>query len=414
MTVVVQSAFQITPTMFSGINGLVIDSAAVQAYAARVPADTSTIISSRGLEEGNLRVLRRTPPAAAYQFDIDGFATSLHAAMKNSVAGYAMQLRQHGTPICTLLWNWAKCPVDGGAGWSLDRRMHIASCSKLITAMAMTHLLNKKNISPDTKIAPYLPKYWSKGMDVGLVSFRDLMTHRSGFVTGQSDSSYDFMKSVVSAGSTDHGNYHYENMNFGLCRILIATMNGNISPSQTWPFPPPVNVVFNDAMWDFVTIAAYKTYVEDHLFTPAGVSGPALTHASSDALAYSFPASGPGWDSGDLTSLVGGVGWHMSVNELSRVMGAFRRGNAIMGSGQAQAMLDSGFGIDVILNTPLGTLYNKNGGWGSKTGPNEQSLAYFLPQDMELVVLTNSHVSKPPVFFRDFVTNIYLASIKPA
>jgi len=42
----------------------------------------------------------------------------------------------------------------------------------------------------------------------------------------------------------------------------------------------------------------------------------------------------------------------------------------------------------------------------------EQSLAYFLPQDMELVVLTNSPVSSPGKFFRDVVTNIYVANIK--
>ena len=41
--------------------------------------------------------------------------------------------------------------------------------------------------------------------------------------------------------------------------------------------------------------------------------------------------------------------------------------------------------------TPLGTLYNKNGRWTSD-GRVEQALAYFLPQGMELVVLTNSPV----------------------
>ena len=48
----------------------------------------------------------------------------------------------------------------------------------------------------------------------------------------------------------------------------------------------------------------------------------------------------------------------------------------------------------------------------SGTGSGK-SLAYFLPQDMELVVVANSPVGWPSQFFRDVVSNIYLANIKP-
>jgi hypothetical protein len=91
-------------------------------------------------------------------------------------------------------------------------------------------------------------------------------------------------------------------------------------------------------------------------------------------------------------------------------MGAFRRKGTIMTTSQAQTMLDDGFGIDVRMWTPLGTLYNKNGRWGGTH--QEQSLAYFLPQNMELVVLANSPIGAPAQFFRDVVTNIYVANIK--
>ena len=121
--------------------------------------------------------------------------------------------------------------------------------------------------------------------------------------------------------------------------------------------------------------------------------------------------NGAGWNSGDLSTVTGGAGWHMSVDELLDVMGTLRRKGTIMSTTQAQTMLDSGFGIDVIQSTPLGTLYNKNGAWGSG-GKEEQSLAYFLPQDMELVVLTNSPVGSPPRFFRKVVSDLYLANIK--
>jgi CubicO group peptidase (beta-lactamase class C family) len=277
--------------------------------------------------------------------------------------------------------------------------------------MAMTKLLNDKHLSYDTPIAPYLPAYWAKGSHINQITFRHLMTHTSGFNTGKSDSDFEFMKAHVAVGVGGVGAYHYQNMNFGLCRILISTINGNISPSAT--FTLPLIPTWNDLMWDAITIQAYVNYVQAHVFIPAGVSGPTLSHPSPDALAYTFPVSGNGWNSGDLSTMSGGAGWHMSVDDLLTVMGAFRRKGTIMSTTQAQTMLDDGFGVDVIMPTPLGTLYNKNGLWQDGGGHVEQSLAYFLPSHMEMVVLANSPIGAPAQFFRDVVTNIYVANIKP-
>src|SRR5262249_9469998 len=72
--------------------------------------------------------------------------------------------------------------------------------------------------------------------------------------------------------------------------------------------------------------------------------------------------------------------WHMSVDELLNVMGAFRRQGTILSPAQAQTMLDNGFGVDVANATPLGTRYNKNGLWQDGAGHTEQNLAYFRPR----------------------------------
>ena len=109
----------------------------------------------------------------------------------------------------------------------------------------------------------------------------------------------------------------------------------------------------------------------------------------------------------------GGAGWHMSPGDMLTVMGTFRRKGTIMSVAAAQTMLDNGFGVDVSMETPLGTLYNKNGLWGNAGNQIEQSLAYFLPRDMELVVLANSPLGSPAEFFRDTVTNIYVDNIRP-
>ena len=371
------------------------------------PPHTEGVVSSAGPEEYELQPHGAFQPATVH-LDVVGFGNALHSALKDSTVGYVMRLRENGATIYTLEWNWAKRPTDGGEGWTPSVRMHVASCSKLITAIAMTKLLNDKNISYDAPIISHLPNYWTKGPKVNQITFRQLMTHTSGLNYGvkSSASDYLFMKSQIAAGVPNIGKYWYQNMNFGLCRILISTINGNIATSAT----------LSDANWDFLTIQAYINYVTSHIFTPSGVSGPSPAHAAADALAYQFPVTGGGWNSGDLSTVLGGAGWHISPDELLNVMGTFRRKGTIMTTQQAQTMLDNGFGIDVIQNTPLGKYYNKNGAWANGNPPGEseeQSLAYFLPNEMELVVLTNSPVGSPEQFFRTVVTNIYLANIKP-
>jgi hypothetical protein len=388
-------------------SGFTFDQEAAHAHLMQ-PTHTRGVVSSRGLEEGMRFAPRAKPAGIALSFNTDGFVSALNAALAANTAGYVMQLRQHGQPIASAQVNWAKRPSDGSEHWAQSVRMHIASCSKLITAIAMTRTLAAHNLPPSTKIIDYLPAYWAKGPNIEKISFAELMTHKSGFRVTGSDMSYPTMKALIAGGVTaaNLGQYSYQNTNFGICRILLPVMNGTI-PADT-VFPPFIE----DQIWDYVTVTAYAAYVAQSVFQPAGVAGPALTHPDTDALAYAFPPGDP-WNSGDLTTESGGAGWHMSVDDLLDVMGCFRRQGAIMSSAAAQNMLDAGFGIDVIESTNLGTLYNKNGLWQSGAEQIEQSLAYILPRDMELVVLANSPIGSQGLFFRDVVTNIYLDNIAP-
>jgi hypothetical protein len=389
-------------------SGFVIDHAAALAHVME-PRHTEHVTSSRGLEEGTLRFTPRPKPAGvSFSFNTDGFVAALNAALASNTAGYVMQLRQHDKPIASAQVGWAQEPADGSESWAQNVRMHIASCSKLITSIAMTRTLAAHNLLASTPIIDYLPTYWAKGPNIEKITFAQLMTHRSGFRVNGSDTFYSIMKAQIAAGVSDAdlGVYSYQNMNFSLCRILMPVMNGVIAANTTFPS------FFEDLFWDFVTTNAYAAYVAQNLFQPAGVSGPTFTHPGPDALAYAFPA-GAGWNSGDLTGDSGGTSWHMSVNELLNVMGCFRREGSIMAPAAAQSMLDNGFGIDLIEATNLGTLYNKNGLWRSGATQTEQSLAYFLPRDMELVVFANSPIGTSDLFFRDVVTNIYLDNIVP-
>jgi hypothetical protein len=393
------------------IQGVKIDEAAIRAHVMR-PRNVAGIISDRGREDAPAIEHIRPRPDFIYELDVNGFIRALETALTNSTAGYSLRLRQNGSVIAAVDWNSAKEPQDGSESWTADIRMHVASCSKIVTAIAMTKLLNDKNMGYDTAIIDYLPAYWTKGPNVNKITFAELMTHTSGLAFGDtsSRSDFEFMKEQIAAGTTKIGQYSYQNMNFGLCRILISTINENIPVDWTFPFWFGIGPS-EDLLWDWITLSAYQAYINTKVFAPANVSGPTLTHESADALAYNFPVSGNGWNSGDLTTMAGGAGWHMSVDELLNVMGTFRRSGTIMSSADAQTLLNDSFGIDWTMTTPLGAYYAKNGMWSDGSGQKEQSVAFYLPLEMELVLLVNSPVTSADSFLYSVVSNAFTNNI---
>lgn len=346
-------------------------------------------------------------PKNGTSLNSSAFASQFHTAIKDQVTGYALQLRKNGAPNQTLIWNWAKTPANGNKGWTLDTRMHVASVSKLITGIAMYKLLDVKGISVDAKIINYLPAYWVKGPKINQISFRNLLTHTSGIEVPGSATNFATMKSEIAAGVSAVGGYQYENTNFGLCRILISVINGDIAQNANFG-------AANDVTWDLITINAYRNYVQAKVLTPAGVASAGFsTPASNNAFAYRFPHLNlGGWDSGNLSTVSGGAGWRLSVNEVLKVMDHFRRKNTIMTAAKAQFALDNGFGIDRIINTPAGKMYDKNGSWGDGAGNTEQCVATFLPGGYEIVVFVNSPIGVGAASLRNMVKDIYLSNLQ--
>ena len=69
-------------------------------------------------------------------------------------------------------------------------------------------------------------------------------------------------------GTTHLNEFWYQNTNFGLCRILISTLNGAVTTGSV--FSPFGFGDLNDRFWDIVSISAYRQYVNDNVFAPAG------------------------------------------------------------------------------------------------------------------------------------------------
>jgi hypothetical protein len=303
---------------------------------------------------------------ATPKLNVGAFGTTMHTILKENVTGYMLQVRHNGNLIYNLIWDFAQTPADQN-------------------------------------------KYWSKGNNINKITFRQLMTHTSGFDTDSSSSDYAFMKSKVAAGVASVGSYDYENMNFGLMRILIPIINGNVNKGTTF-----INdAALNNQVWDAVTLYHYKNYMQAKVFTPAGVQNAdfAPIAGGKNALAYKLNDNQKGWNSGNLASVAGGAGWRLSTKELLNVMDTVRRKNTIIPAAKAQYMLDNHFGIDQTSNTAAGKLYNKNGRWGTGDGKTEQCVAYFLPNGMEVAVFVNSPIGASNFSLRGLVKDAFVNSL---
>jgi CubicO group peptidase (beta-lactamase class C family) len=368
------------------------------------------VVSAVSRRAGRTRAARAQ--AVIPGLDVNGFFASMKSGLAG-VNGYSMELRRHGVAIGSYSSGDAiDGPAESSTGnpvssvpWTTTTPMQIASCSKLITAMALTKLLAQKGISPDTPISSYLPTYWGMpGSYVGQITFTNLMAHTSGLTDPPGAADYAAAKQAIQMGADPatigvpgllvEGTWAYRNVNFALCRILMATVSGTINVGFTDRgfVQPPTAVV--DEVWDAGTLRFYEQYVQQSVLGPAGVTA-TLTRPAGCALAYTLPpVTAPGWNSGDMTELAGPSGWHMSVDGMLTLMGAFRRQGTIMSPAAAQAMLDARFGIDwgdngIPQSCRAGVLYPKNGAQPSGS-QLEQTSVVFFPLDMEFAVWVNS------------------------
>ena len=228
------------------------------------------------------------PPPGAYELNAVAFMRALEAGLTGKAAGYAIGLNAGGVTIQQATGGWAQVPFDGtgpsGLPWTLDTRMFVASLNKILTAISMTKLLAEAGMSPDTPIIGYLPAYWVKGVNVDEITFANLLAHTSGLGDGSSRMDYSWMKAQIESGAPTLGASSYQNVNYGLCRVLLAAVRGNVPPGfLVWPSQQI------DLIWDSATINAYASYMAAEVFAPSGVHGPDFTFDPTYALGIRLP-----------------------------------------------------------------------------------------------------------------------------
>jgi len=276
-----------------------------------------------------------------------------------------------------------------------DLVTNIASVSKTMTATAILQLLAKKGLTIDTKISPYIYSDWTQGPNINQITFKDLLTHSSGF--GQlpqnacgNDTTYSALKTVVANGvsASNIGKPQYGNCNFALLRELMPALEGQ--SLSNYPDGP------QRAQQSSTT---YINYMNAHVFQPVGVplsqcKPPAGTN---DVLSYTNPAgSNSGTDWGDWSLQCGSGGWVLSANNIFNVINDIATGNTLLTGAERKQMLSNCLGWDCAVRSDCPNPYVcKNGDLNNGSGTAVWAYAGILKCNVPVVVVVNSPLPSP-------------------
>jgi CubicO group peptidase (beta-lactamase class C family) len=332
-----------------------------------------------------------------WRINFDTLNEGLRSMLDPLGVGYCYMIRRNGKLKYFGSSGWARLPDDGQIPWLFHIPMNIASVSKFITAIATIRLLRDLKLPVTTPIAAYLPQYWTFGAGIRAITFDNLLRQESGLggslnvggkvLSGPVD--FATAKDQVALGSsgTGPGKFDYKNINFTLLRIMFATLTGAVDPS--FDISKHLIVLPEDKFWDYASFTAYINHVNDVVFMAASIDPRGFDKPDNSALAYATPPVAPGWSDIDTSVGAGTSGWYLSISELVRLLGEFRRGGSMMGTWRAKRLMASRYGLDDPIATRAGTVYRKGGRWG--VDPRFHDSAIFLmPGDAEMAIFVNS------------------------
>ena len=274
---------------------------------------------------GDIKIIKFDPMVMKTQ--IDAFLNA------RNLVGYAYTIFVDGQRVVTAEGDGglARKAVDG---FQRDHhplmRQEIASCSKYITTLAMVRMLDRAGLSLDTDIGAYLPAYMNAVASVRTISFRQLLSHHSGLVGGISDINITLaeMQQSVRTNTVGFDSYQYNNMNFALCRLLLAYVYWievlNMTPQAI------AQMETNPATLDNTMANLFLSFVRNDVFKPAGLGAWSALGAidpgtTSPTLYYNNNFVGvAGTNSSVLTTNVnlGSAGFDLNAVELAQITSA--------------------------------------------------------------------------------------------
>lgn len=338
-------------------------------------------------------------PAVTFQVKItvtDLFAQTLTSLLQTLDVGYGFVLYEGNEMKASDAGGFKARPVetDGPKPYTIDTKMHIASMSKTIAAMAFTQLAAQKGIQTTDKIGPYLPPSWPKGENIDQIAFRDLFNHRSGIIGlgnncqngSYSENVYSGLKQLIANGvkTQNRGQYCYQNANIGLMRVLIPALTGYVFTG-------------NDNTDDLQTQQLYLTFIQNNIFEKVGLTNIVPTYPTGDpTYCYSSPytAGEKGWNPGSFFNTLGAYGWYLTPREAGKLYATVLSSTdpSVLPTAYKDTLLLKSLGCFRVSST-LGDFQYHDGWWYMNSAVPYVGLRTIwmkLPNNLTVVLFTNS------------------------
>jgi Beta-lactamase len=270
---------------------------------------------------------------------------------------------------------------------------NIGSVSKIMTAIAVLQLLAKDGLTIDARISPYIYPDWRQGPNIDQLTFKELLTHTSGF--GQSPLcgegvTYAALERLVADGvSAPHiGAPNYGNCNFALIRELMPALQGQSLTN----YPGGPARAQQSAM-------LYISYMNANVFRPVGIPDSQCKPpgGTSAILSYPSPAgskSGVGW--GDWSLQCGSGGWALSASDIFAVVSSLANQTLLLTDAEKGQMFADCLGWDCAVRSDCPNPYVcKNGELNDAGGIAAWTFAGVFKCNVPVVVVVNSPLPPP-------------------
>jgi CubicO group peptidase (beta-lactamase class C family) len=343
-----------------------------------------------------------------YRLDVtEPFTSKITAIMQeNAPDGFRFVVCDDQNILGSGVGGFSRMAVDPPATPAkLEDRLNIASMSKTLTAAAVLSTLQAKNLSPDVHIAPFLPPDWTLHAQVKKLTFRDFLTHRTGFNEATDRSDYAGIQQSMKQGPPNpiQANYEYRNINFATMRLALPYLNSYNRFTK--------KVMLQAGSQPAETLAkAYISIVNQRVLAPSNVA-PAGCDSKTlkqpppqpnlPVLLYEYQQpTKPGIDLGDSTLICGASGWSLSVVDYAQFLQTLFFTEIIISEKNRALMMAvgvaDGHGLGMNRDAPLaGSDVYSHGAW-IPVG-NAQVAGWFLYfQASKLIVVALSNAGHNP------------------
>mgnify|MGYP006294631269 FL=1 len=328
------------------------------------------------------------------QFSMDKFEQNIIDGINaggDSPVAWGYTISQNGTLERSEAFGDARTADDGQMDFTVNKEINVASISKFYTAIAAMQLLDANNLTIDSLIGRWLPQSWSRGPGVNNLTFKDLLKHRSGLesINSNFDStlSYEGLRSCIQTGVVNPKNRQYLNVNFALFRVLIPSLWSAL------PDSPSIDIE-SDGNTQFMYLLYLQENIFDRLDLPLVGCFPEDRQTSTLYYNVNDPAGNvSGTYYNDWNPICGGGGYFMTLMEMAKVNAYFEHTEVLVTEEQREVIKNHRLGLDLGFSSleTYGKYYGKNGSIVNGIGQGVYGqIAIFPYNGIDCVVIMNT------------------------